>query len=197
MRLNVLLGRKGTFSCESSEDTLVRTVVWAHIVPDRVMSYDLLLGRDRWDLFPLRKYRDTNEDEMFVIVTAQDEGSAAGDHRFKKWVDQAIGMIKSPTGCKVDVRHADKSCMLSEGFTLVKGELRNCGGSAADPGSYYVRFQDGWTPKKAIVDAGLSEIPLQWTEGSEHHFYSQTTLGYASIRLRQVNLMNAEVIPQD
>ena len=107
VRLNVLLGRKGTISCESSEDTPVRTVVWAHIVPDRVMSYDLLLGRDSWDHFPVRKYRDTNEEETVVTFTAQDDGSAAGDHRFKKWVDQAIGMIESPADCKVVVRHMD------------------------------------------------------------------------------------------
>ena len=161
------------------------------------MSYDLLLGRDSWDHFPVRKYRDTNEEETVVTFTAQDDGSAAGDHRFKKWVDQAIGMIESPANCKVVVRHADKCCMLSEGFTWVRAELRNCDGSAADPGSYYVRFQDGWTPSEAIVDAGLSEIPLQWAEGSEHHLRSQATLGYANTRLKQVNLVNAEVIPQD
>ena len=136
VRLNVLLGRKGTISCESSEDTPVRTVVWAHIVSDRVMSYDLLLGRDSWDHFPVRKYRDTNEEKTVVTFTAQDDGSAAGDHRFKKWVDQAIGIIESPADCKVVVRHADKSCMLSEGFTWVRVELRNWDGSAADPGSY-------------------------------------------------------------
>ena len=135
---------------------------------------------------------------MVVTFTAQDDGSAASDHRFKKLADQAIGMIESPADCKVIVRHARKSCMLSEGFTWVKVELRNCDGSAADTGSYYVRFQDGWTPSEAIVDAGLSEIPLQWAEGSEHHLRSKATLGYANYtRLNQVNLVNAEVIPQD
>ena len=74
VRLNVLRGKKGTISCESSEDTPVRTVVWAHIVPDRVMSYDLLLGRDSWDHFPVTKYRDTNEDETVVTFTAQYDG---------------------------------------------------------------------------------------------------------------------------
>ena len=64
VQLNVLLRRKGTISCESSEDTPVRTVVWAHIVPDRVMLCDLLLGRDSWDYFP----------ETVVTFTAQDEG---------------------------------------------------------------------------------------------------------------------------
>ena len=76
-------------------------------------------------------------------------------------------------------------------------ELRNCDGSIVDPILYYVRFQDGWTPKEAMVETGLSEIPLQWTEGSERHLRTQTTLRYASTRLRQANLVNAEVIPQD
>ena len=116
VRLNILLGRKEAISCKSSEDTTVQTVVWAHIVPDRVMSCDLLLGRDSWDHFPVRKYRDTNQDDTVVTFTAQDDGSAASDHRFKKRVDQAIGMIEIPADCKVVVRHADKSCMLSEGF---------------------------------------------------------------------------------
>ena len=189
--------KKRTISRESSEGTPVRAVVWAHIVPDRVMSYDLLLGRDRWDHFPVRKYRKTDKDETVVAFTAQDDGSAAGDHRFKNWVVQAIGMIESTADCKVVVSHADKSCMLSEGFTWVKAELRNCDGSDADPRSYYERFHDGWTPNEAIVDAGLSDIPLQRAEGSDHHLRSQATLGFANTRLRKVNLVNAKVIPQD
>ena len=60
-----------------------------------------------------------------------------------------------------------------------------------------MRFQDGWTPKEVVVDAGLSEIPLQWAEGSDHHLRYQTTIEYASARSRQKNLANAEVIPQD
>ena len=47
------------------------------------------------------------------------------------------------------------------------------------------------------MDAGLPEIPLQWAKGSEHHLRSQATLGYANTRLKQVNLVNAEVISQD
>ena len=43
VRLNLLLGKKGTINNESSEDTAVRTVVWTRVVPDGVMPYDLLL----------------------------------------------------------------------------------------------------------------------------------------------------------
>ena len=108
------------------------------------MSYDLLLGRDSWDHFPVRKYRGTqHKDEMVATFTAQDEGSFAGDHRFKKCVYPAIGMIENHADRKVVVRYADKPCMLSEVFTWAKVELRNCDGSAADSVSYYVRFQEG------------------------------------------------------
>ena len=62
-------------------------------------------------------------------------------------------MIESPADRKVVVRYADKFCRLNEGFTRAKVDLRNCDGPAADYESLYVRFQDGWTPKEAIVDA--------------------------------------------
>ena len=84
VQLNVFLGRKRALRCESSEDTSVQTVVWAHIVPDNIRSYDLLLERDSWDHFPVRKYKETNEDETVVTFTAQDEGSVAGGHPFEK-----------------------------------------------------------------------------------------------------------------
>ena len=45
-------------------------------------------------------------------------------------------MIESLADCKVVVRYADKSCVLSEGCTLAKVELRNCDGSTADLGLY-------------------------------------------------------------
>ena len=162
------------------------------------MLYDFLLGRDSGDNFRVMKHRDsTHERETIVTFTAQDEGSVAGNHGFRKWVSQAIGMIERPADCKVVVRYADKSCVLSEGCIWVKVGLRNGDGSAAYPGLYYVRFKDELTPNEAIVDAILSEIPLHRAESSEHHLRSQTTLGYARPRLRQVNLVNAEVIPQD
>ena len=100
------------------------------------MSYNLLLGRDSWDNFCVRKHRKTHECETIVTFTAQVEGSIAGDHRSRKWVDQAIGMIESLADCKVVVRYADTSCVLSERSTWAKVELRNCDGSTADLGLY-------------------------------------------------------------
>ena len=122
------------------------------------MSYDLLLGRDSWNHFPEGKCRDTHEGETVVTFTAQNEGSVAGDHRFKKVVDQAIGMIESPAHRKVVLRHAGKSCMPSEGFTWAKVKLRNFDGPAADPGLHDVRFQEGWTSKDAILDVVCQKL---------------------------------------
>ena len=85
VRLNVLLGRKGTNSYESSEYPPVRIAVWVHIVPDRVMSYDVLLGRDSWDPFPGRKCREPHEDETVV----------AFKHKMK---DQLLVVIVSRNG---------------------------------------------------------------------------------------------------
>ena len=45
-------------------------------------------------------------------------------------------MSESPADCKVVVRYADKSCVLREGCTWAKAELRNCDGSTADPELY-------------------------------------------------------------
>ena len=81
---NVFLGRKRAISCESSEHTSVQAAVWAHIVPYSIRSYDLLMERDSWDHFPVRRYKETNEDETAVTFTAQDEGSVAGGHPFEK-----------------------------------------------------------------------------------------------------------------
>ena len=82
------------------------------------MPYDLLLGRDSGDNFRVMKHRDsTHERETIVTFTAENEGSVAGNHGFRKWVNQAIGMIERPADCKVVVRYADKSCVLSEGCT--------------------------------------------------------------------------------
>ena len=55
-----------------------------------------------------------------------------------------------PPDRKIAVRYADKSCMLSKGLTWAKVELRICDASGADFGSYYVGWQDEWSPTEAI-----------------------------------------------
>ena len=82
VQLNVLLGGKGTISCESSEDTSVRPVVGPHSSPTGCRT------TYHWDgtagtIF-LYGSKIRNKDETAVTFTAQGEGPAAGDHRFKK-----------------------------------------------------------------------------------------------------------------
>ena len=54
VRLNVHLANIGS----TSRSSTVCLVVNAHIVPDTAMSTAVLLGRDGWSHFPVRKYRD-------------------------------------------------------------------------------------------------------------------------------------------
>ena len=39
--------------------------------------------------------------------------------------------------------------------------LTNLDGTDAAEGLYYIRFGSDWFPQEAIVEAGISEIPLQ------------------------------------
>ena len=50
----------------------------------------MLPGGDSWDHLHVRKYINTHEDEKVLISTAQDEGSIAGDHHFKKCVPNTM-----------------------------------------------------------------------------------------------------------
>ena len=94
VQLNVLLGRKGIISCESSEDTSVRPVVGPHCPrqgsrttyhPDGTAGTIFLYGSKR-----------RNKEETVVTFTAQDEGLAAGDHRFKNGLIRLSGAAWEP-----------------------------------------------------------------------------------------------------
>ena len=81
VQLKVLLGRKGTISCESSEDTPVRPVVGPH--RPRQGSRPTYHSDGTAETILLYGSKIRNKDETAVTFTAQDEGPAAGDHRFK------------------------------------------------------------------------------------------------------------------
>ena len=59
VRLNVHRGNIGSISRSST----VCLVVNARIVLDTAMSTAVLLGRDSWSPFPVRKYRDVSKTE--------------------------------------------------------------------------------------------------------------------------------------
>ena len=92
----------------------------------KILQYDLSLDHIRprqgsrttyhWDgtagtIF-LYGSKRRNKDETAVTFTAQVEGSAAGEHRFKNGLIRLFGIIEGPADCKVIERHADKSRIL-------------------------------------------------------------------------------------
>lgn len=42
--------------------------VLAHMVPDKAMSHEVLLGRDSWNDFSIRKYIDVSETEKPLLL---------------------------------------------------------------------------------------------------------------------------------
>ena len=46
-------------------------------------------------------------------------------------------------------------------ISWVQVHLTNLDGTDAAEGLYYIRFGSDWFPQEAIVEAGISEIPLQ------------------------------------
>ena len=62
---------------------------------------------------------------------------------------------------QVVVRIANHKYRLPEAMSWVKICLTNIDGTPATQGQYYIRFGPNWFPQEAIVEAGISEIPLQ------------------------------------
>ena len=106
-------------------------------------------------------------------------------------------MIESPADWKVVVRYADKSRMLSEGFTWVKVELRNCDGQPQTPGRIMCDSKTGGPQKRQQWRLVCQKFLSNGRKAHNITSALKTMLGCASTRLRQVNLVNAEVIPQD
>ena len=72
---------------------LLCLVVNAHIVPDTAMSTAVLLGRDNWSNFPVRKYRDVCKTET-VATFLENENAPSVDQHFNQWVKGAVVMIE-------------------------------------------------------------------------------------------------------
>ena len=62
---------------------------------------------------------------------------------------------------RVVVRAASHNQSLPNAISWVQVHLTNIDGTDAAEGLYYIRFGSDWFPLEAILDAGISEIPLQ------------------------------------
>ena len=79
VRLHVQVGNVGIVGRSSTVCLVMRD----HIVPDTAMSTAVLVGRDSWSHFPLRKYRDVNETET-VVTFLVNESAPTDDQGFIK-----------------------------------------------------------------------------------------------------------------
>ncbi len=188
VRLNVQLG-----NTEKNSRGTVRLVVHAYIVPDKAMQMPVLLGRDSWSFFPVRKYRDLNSTQTLVTFVGTEGESVSGDHRFNQWVNNAVGMIEGDSDSSVVVRVAGSKFRLPNAMSWVSVALTNADGTAAPTGSYYIRFGSEWSPQEAIVEAGVSQIPLQRLNSENFLIQKNMKLGEGGGKLTQCNLDSAEI----
>ena len=73
----------------------------------------------------------------------------------------AVRMIEGKRKNRVVVRVASHSHCLPNVMSWKEVHLTNTDGTDAAEGLYYVRFGSDWFPPEVIVEAGISEIPLQ------------------------------------
>ena len=72
VRLNIHLGNSRKTGRQPTPPSTVCMVVHANGVPDTTMSIALLLARDSWSHFPVRKYRDVSDTETILTFAESD-----------------------------------------------------------------------------------------------------------------------------
>ena len=70
-------------------------------------------------------------------------------------------MIEGKGADRVVVRVASHKHRFPDAMSWLKVRLTKMDGTDAAEESYYVRFGPEWFPQEAVVEAGVSEIPLQ------------------------------------
>ena len=123
----------------------------------------LLLGRDGWADFPIRKYVDINENETVLTFTTRGQRDAENAQRYSDWVDNAVGLVEPSSSTAVVARFAGKWRRIPIAVSWVKIDITNTDGTKAADGMYYIRFNKGWLPRGAVVEAGTSEIHFSHT----------------------------------
>ena len=161
VRLNVQLENIKKTDQGSVRSPTVCLVVFAHVVPKEAMTVDVLLGRDSWSHFPIRKYRDVSEKTTIVTFVTKTNGLASKEERYRKWINNAVGMMESKGKGRVIVRVANHNHKLPNIVSWLLVSLTNADGTEAERGAYCIWFGLEWSPQEAIVEAGISEIPIR------------------------------------
>ena len=82
-------------------------------------------------------------------------------------------------------------------MSWVQVHLTNSDGTDEAEGLYYIRFGSDWFPQEAIIEAGISETPLQRLNADCRIVQRGMRLGVGRDRLEPCKLDKAEIIQNE
>ena len=159
------------------------------------MKHDIFLGRDSWEPFPIRQEKDVSEEETIVSFVGRKGGGWSSDRSMgEEWIGKAVGMVDVEGDGKVTIESVGKRRWLPNAVSWVKVELKNEDGTEARQGTYRVEFgEKKWFPQEALVEAGVSEIPLRRVGDGAYQLKPNTTVGKGGEPLELVDLDDADI----
>ena len=90
-----------------------------------------------------------SETTTVVTIVTTTNGLALSDERYKKWPNNAVGMIENNGKGRVIVRVASEKHKLPNDMSWLQVSLTNADGTKAEKGAYYIRFGPEWFPQEA------------------------------------------------
>ena len=106
-------------------------------------------------------------------------------------------MIEGKRINRIVVHAARHNQSMPNAISWVQVHLTNIDGTDAAEGLYCIRFGPGWFPQEAIVEAGMSEIPLQRLNADGLFVQRSMRLGVGGDRLEPCKIDNAEIIQNE
>ena len=92
-------------------------------------------------------------------------------------------MVEREGKGRVIVCVASHNHKLPNAMSWLLVRFTNADGTEAEKGAYYIRFGPGWFPQEAIVEAGISEIPIRRVKEDEILVQKGMQLGVGGDRL--------------
>ena len=190
--LNVQMGGDRGVEPGDCHGSTVCLAVHAHVVLNEAITPAALLGLDNWAEFPVQKYVDISEWETVVTFKGRDSDATASAKRYSDWVNNAVR-------CRATYRRK-RSCPLfrpryhmPNAMSLVRVSITNTDGTAAAEGSKNIRFDKGWSPREAVVEAGTSDIPLRRADDQVFFMQQHITLGTGGAPLIKSDLSKSQI----
>ena len=154
VRLNIRLWPRKRNPHLTAQDGRACLAMYAHVVPDGTMNYDILIGRDGLGLFPVRTYRDVNQRE--TVMTLHGENHDSVSQTFTEHVQNAVGFVEQEASAPqvVVVYNGTHETVRPDTMSWVPVKLFNMDGTPTVEGSYYATLDPEWSPREIIIDAG-------------------------------------------